>query len=64
MKWKAVAVSRLPTRKMIASIGIGIDGDPRRDVAHAVLALAGLGDVPLLGVDERPNLVALDAPRR
>ena len=43
-------------------LGVGVDGDPGPHVAVAGGALEVLGDVLLLGVAERPNLVGLDSP--
>jgi hypothetical protein len=43
---------------------IGVEGDPRPDIAHADLGLAVLRNIPFLGVAEGPNLVALDPDGR
>ena len=54
----SAAVANMPRDNQF---GVGIDGRPRPHVASAFRSGLGELDVLILGVAERPNLVALDS---
>jgi hypothetical protein len=60
MKAHASPRSCVPTSHDGTSLVVGIDGGPGPVIAVAELAPMFFGDVPGLGMDERPDLVTLD----